>query len=224
MSRTLALLLAAGLLVGPPGLLLAVGALGAVAVACPTTSDQSPSTSDAGAGGEPTDVPETTRLLMPLPAGSYTLSSPYGWRTDPFTGVRTFHAGTDFAAPAGTQVLAIGDGVVQLVAYAPAEWGNYIVIAHTVDGQPVASLYGHLLDGSTLVSVGQVVHAGDWIADVGSTGRSTGPHLHLEIHPGGWGQPTVDALDWLTSHNAQGAPPAAGQAASPARCGLAATP
>ncbi len=221
MNKTLAILLAAGLLTGPPGLLLAVGALGAVAVACPTTPDPGPSTPEASAGGGPADVPATTRLLMPLPADSYTLSSPYGWRTDPFTGVRTFHAGTDFAAPAGTQVLAIGDGVVQLVAYAPHAWGNYVVIAHTVDGQPVASLYGHLLDGSARVSVGQVVRAGDWIADVGSTGRSTGPHLHLEIHPGGWGQPTVDALDWLTSHNAHGASPATtGQAG----CAPASTP
>lgn len=223
MSKTLAVLLAAGLLVGPPGLLLAVGLLGTAAAACPAPVMPTPAASEPTATDGPgmqENPPATTRLVMPLPQGSYTLSSPYGWRVDPFTGLRTFHAGSDFAAPAGTQVLAIGDGVVQIVGDAPDAWGNYVVIAHQVDGQPVASLYGHLLDDSTHVTVGQVVRAGDWIADVGSTGRSTGPHLHLEIHPGGWGNPTVDALDWLSSHDAQGAPPAA----SPASCNPTATP
>lgn len=222
MSKPLAALLAAGLLVGPPGLLFAVGLLGTTAgVACFTPSAAPPATTepgdDAAAGDQ---VPETTGLVMPLPTGSYTVSDSYGSRTDPFTGLPAFHAGTDFPARAGTQVLAIGDGVVVLVGDAPTAWGNHIVLTHTVYGQPVASLYGHLLDGGIHVAAGQVVQAGDWIGDVGSTGRSTGPHLHLEIRPGGWGHDTVDPLDWLTGHGAQDAPPGAG----PAGCVPASTP
>jgi murein DD-endopeptidase MepM/ murein hydrolase activator NlpD len=222
MSKPLAALLAAGLLVGPPVLLLAVSLLGTTAgVACATPSETPPATTepgdDAAAGGQ---VPETTRLVMPLPAGSYTVSDSYGSRTDPFTGLPAFHAGTDFPARAGTQVLAIGDGVVLLVGDAPTGWGNYIVLTHSVDGQSVASLYGHLLDDGIHVTAGQVVQAGDWIGDVGSTGRSTGPHLHLEIRPGGWGHDTVDPLDWLAGHGAQDAPPGAG----PAGCVPASTP
>lgn len=214
MSKPLAALLAAGLLVGPPALLLGVGLLGTAAgVACATPSVTPPATTEPGEGDDGAvggQVPETTRLVMPLPTGSYTVSDSYGWRTDPFTGKRAFHSGTDFPAPAGTQVLAIADGVVLLVGDAPTAWGTYLVVTHTIDGQPVASLYGHLLDGGIHVTAGQVVRAGDWIGDVGSTGRSTGPHLHLQIHPGGWGHDTVDPLNWLASHDAENTPPAAG--------------
>lgn len=223
MNKPLAVLIAAAVLVGPPGLLLAVAVLGTGAAACPVpsqSSSSSPATIADETGQPAGTVPETTTVVMPLPTGTYTVSDSYGWRTDPFTGARAFHAGTDFPAPAGTQVLAIADGVVLVVGHMPGGWGNYIVINHTVDDQGVASLYGHLLDQSTHVTVGQSVNGGDWIADVGSTGRSTGPHLHLEIRPGGWGQPTVDPVSWLSGHGAEGA----GPAGSPAGCAPASTP
>lgn len=218
MSRPVRVLVALALLAGPPGMLLGLGALGPAATAsgCPLASDSpsTPTPSDDTGPGTGADLPETTRIVWPLPQGSFSVSDSYGWRTDPFTGQPAFHAGTDLPASAGTQVLAVADGVVERTSYLAGGWGNYVVLAHNVDGAPVASLYAHLRDGGTHVMVGQQVHAGDWIADVGSTGRSTGPHLHLEIHPGGWGHPTVDPLTWLTDRNAAGAP----AAPAPAGC------
>lgn len=160
-------------------------------------------TQPASGGDETSDaaVPETTRVVVPVPDGSYTLSSPYGWRTDPVTNERAFHGGLDFAAAAGTPALAVADGVVVLTGYVGG-WGNLIVLEHTVDGERVATAYAHLLDGGIHVREGQHVLAGQHIGDIGSTGKSTGPHLHLEVRPGGWGQDTVDPAAWLAEHGA----------------------
>ncbi|KZE90486.1 MULTISPECIES: M23 family metallopeptidase [Micrococcales] len=168
-----------------------------------------------GGGGDPTAVvPETTRLVFPLPEGSWVRTSPFGWRTDPITGERAFHAGSDFAAADGTPIYAIADGAV-VFAGPSGGYGNLIVIEHTVAGQRVASYYGHMWDSGIYVSAGETVAAGQHIGDVGSNGKSTGPHLHLEIHPGGYGADPVDADAWLTEHGAEGI--AAGDAA-PATC------
>lgn len=152
--------------------------------------------------GDPV-VPETTRIVMPVPEGSYWISSRHGWRTDPVTGERAFHGGTDFAAADGTAILAAADGLVVLTGYIGG-WGNLIVIEHTVQGGRVATAYAHMWDSGTHVVQGQSVMAGDHIGDVGSSGKSTGPHLHFEVRPGGWGQPPIDALDWLYEHGAEG--------------------
>ena len=148
-------------------------------------------------------VPETTRVVLPLPSGTYTDNSSYGWRTDPFTGERTFHEGSDLAAAGGTPILAIADGVVTF-AGSRARFGNLIVIEHTVNGERVASYYAHMWDTGIYVAAGSTVTAGQHIGDVGSSGRSTGPHLHLEIHPGGPGRPPVNAIEWLAEHGAEG--------------------
>ena len=94
-------------------------------------------------------------------------------------------------------------------------YGNLIVIEHTVAGQRVASYYGHMWDTGIYVSAGETVTAGQHIGDVGSNGKSTGPHLHLEIHPGGYGADPVDADAWLTDHGAEGITPSD---AAPAAC------
>ncbi|GAA4353330.1 hypothetical protein GCM10023087_22390 [Microbacterium rhizosphaerae] len=159
-------------------------------------------------------VPETSRIVFPLPDGTYTFASPFGWRTDPFTGKRTFHEGSDLAAAGGTPILAIADGVVAF-AGPRGGYGNLIIIEHTVDGQPVASFYAHMWDMGIHVAVGNTVVAGQHIADVGSAGRSTGTHLHLEIHPGGATQPPVDAVQWLAAHDAKGLE---GESIVPAGC------
>jgi murein DD-endopeptidase MepM/ murein hydrolase activator NlpD len=151
----------------------------------------------------PPVVPETTRIVFPLPEGMWVKSSPFGWRTDPVTGGRELHGGTDYAAADGTPILATADGKV-VFAGPSSGFGNLIVIEHTVDGQPVASYYGHMWDTGIHVAVGDTVTAGQHIGDVGSNGKSTGPHLHFEIHPGGYGQPPVDSDVWLTDHHAQG--------------------
>jgi murein DD-endopeptidase MepM/ murein hydrolase activator NlpD len=173
-----------------------------------------PATSGGGGGDSTPVVPETTRLVFPLPEGSWVRTSPFGWRIDPITGERAFHAGSDFAAADGTPIYAIADGAV-VFAGPSGGYGNLIIIEHTVAGQRVASYYGHMWDSGIYVSAGETVNAGQHIGDVGSDGHSTGPHLHLEIHPGGRGAEAVDADAWLTEHGAEGI--TAGDAA-PAAC------
>lgn len=155
------------------------------------------------AGSEVIIVPETSGVVFPLPNGSYTDTSSYGWRSDPFTGVRTFHAGSDLAAAIGTPILAIADGVV-VFAGVSGGFGGLVILEHTVAGERVASWYAHIYPNRIHVVIGDTVTAGAHIADVGSAGRSTGPHLHVQIHPGGADQPTVNAIEWLARQGAQG--------------------
>ena len=103
------------------------------------------------------------------------ISSNYGNRTDPFTGGRAFHAGIDFPAPRGTTVMSAGYGKVTFVGQRSG-YGNVVEVTHSAG---LLTRYGHL--SAFLVKEGQVVNAGTPIAKVGSTGRSTGPHLHFEV-------------------------------------------
>ena len=165
---------------------------------------------------------ETATVVMPLPAGSYQVTSPFGLRADPLDpGGQRMHHGVDFAAPDGTAILAVAAGVVTH-AGPSAGGGNRIVIAHLVAGQPVGSVYRHMWDHGIHVTAGDHVHAGHHIGDVGSQGRSTGPHLHLEIRPGGWPNPAVDPQPWLAGHDAgllgtpsSGGPPCPSAATGP---------
>lgn len=103
------------------------------------------------------------------------ISSPFGPRRDPFTGQPSFHPGLDIVAPKGTIVRAPADGIVTFADHDPT-LGNMLVIDH---GYGVITRYGHL--SAFLVQAGERVKRGDPIGRVGSTGRSTGPHLHYEI-------------------------------------------
>jgi murein DD-endopeptidase MepM/ murein hydrolase activator NlpD len=103
------------------------------------------------------------------------ISSGFGNRKDPFTGGRAFHAGIDFPAPRGTTVMSAGYGKVTFVGQRSG-YGNVVEVTH---GPDLITRYGHL--SAFLVKEGQVVNAGTPIARVGSTGRSTGPHLHFEV-------------------------------------------
>lgn len=103
------------------------------------------------------------------------VSSPFGMRRDPFTGRNSYHSGIDIAAPRGTPVHVIAGGVVTEVAYNNI-LGKHIIVQHK-DGRE--SVYGHL--SQAFVVVGETVKSGKTIGAVGSTGRSTGNHLHLEI-------------------------------------------
>jgi len=111
----------------------------------------------------------------PLPYLSQITSEP-GYRMDPFTGRSSWHAGTDYAAYAGTPIMATGDGYV-----IRAEWdddfGNVVEISHP--GVNAVTLYAHAQE--IYVRPGQRINRGEAIASVGSTGRSTGPHLHYEV-------------------------------------------
>ncbi|KTD83804.1 murein hydrolase activator EnvC family protein [Paenibacillus etheri] len=113
-----------------------------------------------------------------LPVGSARISSPYGPRTHPITGEKgKVHTGVDFAVPQGTNIHAADSGTVIL-----AEWwsgyGYCVIIDH---GGGVWTLYGHIRKGGLRVSAGDKVNRGDVVAESGSTGNSTGPHLHFEV-------------------------------------------
>lgn len=108
-------------------------------------------------------------------AGAVRMSSTYGNRKDPFTGRRAFHAGMDFPAPQGTTVLSAGKGKVTFVG----EKSGYGKVVEVTHGPNLFTRYGHL--SAFLVKQGQDVATGTPIAKVGSTGRSTGPHLHFEV-------------------------------------------
>ena len=107
------------------------------------------------------------------------LTSPFGYRSDPFTGARSFHSGVDLAAPTGTAVKATLDGKIAETGFNRI-FGNYVIITHERGYQ---SLYGHL--SAIYVKRGQYVAQGTAIGAVGNTGYSTGPHLHLSIYKNG---------------------------------------
>lgn len=114
------------------------------------------------------------------PAPKYTrISDDYGMRTHPTLGVQMMHNGIDMAAPSGSPILAAADGNVIAAAYS-SSMGNYIMIDH---GSDIITVYMHA--SALNVSVGQEVSAGDRIGSVGSTGRSTGPHLHFGVRKNG---------------------------------------
>jgi murein DD-endopeptidase MepM/ murein hydrolase activator NlpD len=120
------------------------------------------------------------QAAMPLAAPAVgDISSEYGWRNDPFKGKRAWHAGLDIAAAEGDPVAACWDGVVTY-AGTKGGYGKVVEVEHAGGWK---SVYGHLRDYG--VQVGQAVSAGGKIAEVGSTGRSTGPHLHFELRRGG---------------------------------------
>lgn len=104
------------------------------------------------------------------------MASGYGWRIDPIYHTRRFHAGMDFAAPTGTDIYATGNGTVVSAGWEQG-YGNCVQINHNYG---YLTLYGHM--SAIKVRPGQAVKRGDVIGLVGSTGKSTGPHLHYEVH------------------------------------------
>ncbi|MEX3510671.1 M23 family metallopeptidase [Kocuria carniphila] len=157
---------------------------------------------DGGGGGGERDpeVPETGQLVFPLPEGTYTRTSGFGPRTDPITGESRLHGGVDYAAPDGTPILALADGVV-VTAHMSGGSSGTIIIEHTIDGESVATMYVHMWEHGIHVQPGDRVQAGDHIGDVGSSGHSTGPHLHLQVHPGGAQAEPIDPEPWLEDHD-----------------------
>ncbi len=119
-----------------------------------------------------------------------TISSPFGWRKDPFTGKDRFHYGIDLAAEEGTQVKAVMSGRV-LISDKRKGYGNRVVLDH---GNGFTTVYAHNRDN--LVKAGDWIKKGAPIARVGSSGRSTGPHLHFEVKRHG---KNLDPLKFLGS-------------------------
>lgn len=152
-------------------------------------------------------VAQSARVVFPLPEGTWVLTSEFGPRIHPIKGEPSFHTGTDFAAPDGTPILAAADGTVTVAEFSGG-YGGLIVIEHQIDGQSVATAYAHMWEHGIHVSRGDRVVAGQHIGDVGSSGNSTGPHLHFEVRPGGTSGEAVDAAKWLNDHNAADLPEA----------------
>lgn len=118
--------------------------------------------------------------MFAFPAPSYTrISDDYGNRIHPTLGVEKFHNGIDLAAPNGSPILAAYDGEVVAASYS-SSMGNYVMIDH---GDSLYTIYMHA--SALYVSKGDAVTKGQQIAAVGSTGRSTGPHLHFGVRKNG---------------------------------------
>ena len=127
------------------------------------------------------------KMLWPTPS-CWSITSPFGLRKHPVLGYSRMHTGIDIGAGYGASILAANNGTIKMAAY-EGGYGNAIIIDH---GGGIISLYGHC--SSLLVREGNKVNAGDIIAKVGSTGISTGPHLHFEIRVNG---DPVDPLNYL---------------------------
>lgn len=124
-------------------------------------------------------------LAQPMAPGSYTVTSGYGPRGN------EFHKGVDMAAPVGTPIYAAYDGTVA-AAGAASGFGQWIILDHQLPAESdidrahkVSTVYGHMYPKGVLVRTGAIVRKGQHIADVGSNGIVTGPHLHFEVWPGG---------------------------------------
>jgi murein DD-endopeptidase MepM/ murein hydrolase activator NlpD len=140
------------------------------------------------AAREAGQLPPPISRIFGWPLTVMHLGSPYGYRTDPVTGATGFHPGADFAQPTGTPIMAAADGTV-VIAGIEGGYGNCTVIDH---GQALGTLYGH--QSAIIVRPGDVVKRGQVIGYVGSTGYSTGPHLHFEVRV--QGKP-IDPVPWL---------------------------
>lgn len=132
-----------------------------------------------GASGEAAAFVQPPDVYMPMIAGSYVVSSPFGYRLHPTLGYLRLHAGQDWAASVGTPIYSVADGKVT-TARMVAGMGT-VTIQHNVDGKVWYSRYLHMYQDGIYVTEGQEVKAGDLIAGVGSSGQSTGAHLHFEI-------------------------------------------
>ncbi|MFN4006330.1 MAG: peptidoglycan DD-metalloendopeptidase family protein [Chitinophagaceae bacterium] len=132
-------------------------------------------------------VKNKERLLKAIPAiqpvsnkNLNRIASGFGYRIDPVYKVTKFHAGLDFTAPQGTPIYATADGRVKEAGYNSSGYGNHVVINH---GYGYETLYGHMV--RIKARAGQSIKRGEVIGYVGSTGKSTGPHCHYEVHKNG---------------------------------------
>ena len=132
-------------------------------------------------------VKNKEKLLLAIPAiqpvsnkDLTRVASGFGYRIDPVYKVRKFHAGLDFTAPQGTPIYATADGKVKMAGFDNSGFGNHVIIEH---GYGYETLYGHMVKVKS--RGGQNVKRGDVIGYVGSTGKSTGPHCHYEVHRNG---------------------------------------
>lgn len=140
------------------------------------------------------DINGTIQWPFPVPVP---ISSGFGPRIAPCGGCSSMHEGVDFTPGRGVAIGSIADGVVSAVIASHSGLGNHVIVDHMINGQLVQSVYAHMLDGSFAVTVGEAVKVTQKLGEVGSTGESTGAHLHLEIHINGV---PVDPFAWLKAN------------------------
>jgi murein DD-endopeptidase MepM/ murein hydrolase activator NlpD len=145
---------------------------------------------NGGGGSGPGPAPSSGYFGKPL--SSVRVTSPFGWRVHPITGTRRFHAGADMGSGCGTPIYASAAGTVSVAGWSGG-YGNRTLITHgVVDGSVMMSSYNH--QSQILVGAGQHVEKGQQIGLVGTTGASTGCHLHFEIYKNG---SVVDPMPYL---------------------------
>lgn len=134
-----------------------------------------------------------TPVVWPVAASS-PISSGFGPRSRPWP---EFHLGVDLTPGGGVPVHVVASGTVSFAACVGGGLGCHVVVEHSIDGVATQTTYGHMQQGSITVSPGQSVHWGDVVGLVGSTGASTGNHLHFEVHVNGV---PVDPYAWIVLH------------------------
>ena len=156
----------------------------------------------SGASGDTAAFVSAPEVFNPMMEGTYEISSPWGYRMHPTLGILKLHAGQDYAAPAGTPIYAAAAG--EVVTAGMVDGTGTVTIKHDIDGQVWYTSYLHMYADGIYVHVGDKVTAGQLIAAVGSTGRSTGAHLHFEVRTANddADESTVDPTVWLTEHHA----------------------
>lgn len=140
-------------------------------------------------------VSQFSLVQWPLSEGT-SVSSFFGYRS--CDGCSTMHSGIDFTPGAGVPIEAVADGVVVASTVADGSWGTHTVIEHDIDGVTYYSSYAHMQSGSARFSIGDTVSRGDVLGLVGSTGQSTGAHLHFTIQTAD--RTFIDPLPWMRAH------------------------
>lgn len=140
-------------------------------------------------------VVETVSVIQ-WPVSDHSVTDGFGYRVAPCWGCSTDHKGVDFTPGYGTPVEVIADGVVTQAGY-NGGLGYSVTVSHMINGQRVDTIYGHMAAGSITVSHGQQISVGTHLGNVGSTGKSTGAHMHFEVHLDGV---PVDGFAWVAEN------------------------
>ena len=158
--------------------------------------------SATGASGDTSAFSSKPQLFYPMLPDTYTISSEYGYRTHPTLGIQKLHAGQDMAAPVGTPIYAAAAGTVTTAGM--VDGTGTVTIKHEIDGRVWYTSYLHMYEDGIYVKAGDTVTAGQMIAGVGNTGRSSGSHLHFEVRTkdDNADESTVEPWGWLKEHGA----------------------
>ncbi len=149
----------------------------------------------AASQGSAASASSSGGITWPVGSGAR-ISSGFGYRAAPCSGCSTNHKGVDFTPGNGTPVKAMAAGVVSY-AGSQGSYGTYVMVDHVIAGQKITTVYAHLQSNSLGVSAGQNIAQGQQVGRVGSTGASTGPHLHFEVRVNGV---PVNPVPWMKAN------------------------